>query len=118
MAPTITMISILYLYAFIALLLGLAAMVTSTRSPHIIKLQDDTGVSVIELAHLRLTQPLTLVASLFPEGDDESRAMRSVTTTAVDLFDEQPGGNIKRVRVGFRRVGSGKEFGTWKADFD
>lgn len=114
MAPTIAMIAILYLYAFVGLVLGLVAMTVTARSPHITEPRTGATVSAIELAQLRLTQPLTLVASLFPSADDESRATRSATTTAVELFDERSGASVNRVRVGFSRVGSQNEFGAWK----
>ncbi|KAI0308502.1 hypothetical protein OF83DRAFT_1180738 [Amylostereum chailletii] len=98
--PLYTLIALLYLYALCALLLCLLCFLPSRRistekGRHVIE-----DGSMVELAHLRLTNPLASVVDRF--GTTEATHSLLMTST-VDLLKEGEGTASHRLAVGFVR---------------
>ncbi len=108
-APVITLLALLYSYAVLALII-FARIALFTRS-HLIEVPGGEPVSSLELAAMRLTNPLTLVAALFvpPVGTEDAK--KSVVTDSVKMFPEDEKAVNTRLRVGLR--GDGSAFGVW-----
>ena len=124
--PIILELALLYLYAASALAILLCTF--SVRDSHVQVTSasgeegdDDSiqSVSAPELARMKLTSPLTLVAASFVHEHTEANNVElSMRTSELGIFDEKPG--EKRLRVGLdtdEQDGMGNAFGAWRKDF-
>lgn len=112
--PIVILVALLYVHAAIALLIFLRTSLF-TRA-EVLRVPGQSGnVSALELAQMRLTSPLAIVAALFPpQRPVETHAALSAKTTALDMFGEQRG--EERLRVGLQRDGLERTagFGVWR----
>jgi hypothetical protein len=88
--PVVIILGLLYTHALLALgIFFMTALFTHTDM--VCVAGDPKRVSALELAQLRLTDPLTVVAALFPQGNSTAaRGVLSVRADTLDMFDEHP----------------------------
>lgn len=101
--PTVIFMTLLYIYAGVALIVILWALLFprayTIRAP-----TSEESVSALELAHLRLTNPMALVAEALPSTElPGQEGVLSLQTQAMDMFDERYTGEDSRVGVGVHR---------------
>lgn len=124
--PVVLFTASLYAHAALALgifvwtAVGSRAYAVRVRGP--VTGEDDgtnrteTSVSALELVHLRLTDPLALVADMLPAHAEERAAPLSTQADALDMFAEGRGTTPgARVCVGLHgaKPGAAAAFGLW-----
>ncbi|KAG8685603.1 hypothetical protein FRC08_013024 [Ceratobasidium sp. 394] len=125
LAPLLSFVLLLMLYGLIALAIFVMTINATSGSIHIPaqlrdKLKDKT-IPELELAQIRLTSPLPVVAQLFAEykfvtpGASDPDA-RSAKASAVDLFSEYDAGRATemRLRIGLESEAERPRYGLWK----
>ncbi|KAG8735948.1 hypothetical protein FRC10_009965 [Ceratobasidium sp. 414] len=125
LAPLLSFVALLMIYGLIALVIFVMTMNATSGSIHIpAKLRDklkDKTIPELELAQMRLTTPLPVVAQLFAEykfvtpGASDPDA-RSAKASAVDLFSEYDAGRTieARLRIGLEGGSERPRYGVWK----
>lgn len=114
--PSVIFILLLYLYAAVALTIFIWTALF-TREYAIRDPATRRPVSILELTHLRLTDPVALLATAFPSRNPAAnRAVLSLQTEAMDMFDERQLGADSRIRVGVHpsEVDGTSVFGIWR----
>jgi len=105
-APVYLLITLLYLYALLALLIFLNVSLTTKSTTVTLTGPDEPGkrIATVELAQLPLAQPLALVAELFPSHDPAQRTRLSMARSALERFEESemegPHAAVERIKIG------------------
>ncbi|KAK7448139.1 hypothetical protein VKT23_013898 [Stygiomarasmius scandens] len=91
LAPLSLVLTILYGYAFAALILAFVSLFLSSPTISAVK-----GMTILELAQSRLTNPLANVADHFSQNGE---SIQPLTTSAIDLFPAESS-TSKRLKFG------------------
>ncbi|KAG9082131.1 hypothetical protein FRC06_005204 [Ceratobasidium sp. 370] len=125
LAPLLSFVALLMIYGLIALVIFVMTINATSGSIHIpAKLRDkpdDKTIPELEIAQMRLTSPLPIVAQLFAEykfltpGASDPDA-RSAKASGVSLFSEADTGRATemRLRIGLESGTERPRYGVWK----
>ncbi|KDQ52632.1 hypothetical protein JAAARDRAFT_61801 [Jaapia argillacea MUCL 33604] len=106
LAPALTFVLLLYVYALLTLWIVVWAVGVKSE---VFEVEIPAGrrknVLEVELVQLRLTNPMPIIAALFPPDDKDLKAQLSVQTDVLGLFIEHKGERDARLLIGLQEEG-------------